>query len=216
MANVNIQDVKKAALELSESGESISAAKIRGNLGRGSMTTITRFLREIRNGDAKRDLTPPEMDMSVVPKDFAEDLSEAIQAAALSIYKAIAGPVNRQIKTARDDIDLEREAMKQDVDQVLAESNDIKDVADRLRDELALSKEALGAVIAELASVRRELVLKDAATITERARHEDELAALKHQFASASSEHRNVQSRMEAMLAEAGELRGRLSAMTAP
>ena len=213
MANVGVEDVRRAAAELGEAGEGVSAAKIRGHLGRGSMTTITRLLREIRSREPRRDALPLEMDLATVPKEVSEGLSEAIQIATLAIYKSIAGPINQQISAAREELDVERDGMKQDVAQILAESNDIKELADRQREELARSNEALMTATSELASIKREVELKNAATVADRARHETEVAALREQMSAASTEHRNLQTRLEKVLTEAGELRGRLAAM---
>lgn len=210
MAHVTLEDVKVAVAQLEALKLSVSVASVRGHLGRGSSTTITRHLREVREAKAREKLLEPLNPDDVSPT-IVEKITAAAKAAGIESLRAIAEPLNRKIEEARAVLDAERQTMQQDMAQVLVESNDATERAENLQREMEDGIRREAATLAELSSLREQLERQNTERSTERQRHAEELATLREYLNEAQGENRRVQERIEVAISEAAELRGRLA-----
>lgn len=213
MAHVTLEDVRAAVAQLEALNLSVSVANVRGHLGRGSSTTITRHLREVREAKAREKLLEPLNPDDVSPT-IVEKITAAAKAAGIESFRAIAEPLNRKIEEARAVLDTERQTMQQDMAQVLVESNDAIERAENLQREMADGIRREAATIAELSSLREQMERQNIERDVERQRHAEDLAALRQYLSEAQEENRRVQERIEVAVSEAAELRGRLAVST--
>lgn len=213
MAHVTLEDVKIAVGQLESLGSSVSVASVRGHLGRGSATTITRHLREVREAKARERLLEPLNPDDVSP-EIVERITAAAKAAGIESFRAIAEPLNRKIEEAKAALAAERQTMQQDMAQVVAESYDATERLDILQRETSEAIRREAAALAELASARDQLQKLLSERQLERERQTEELSTLRQYLTEAQSENRRVQERVEVAIGEAAELRGRLAAST--
>ena len=213
MAHVTLEDVKAAVAQLEAREMSVSVANVRGHLGRGSSTTVTKHLREVREAKAREKLLEPLNPDDVSPT-IVEKISAAAKVAGIESFRAIAEPLNRKIEEARAALDAERQTMHQDMAQVLAEANDAIERAEILQREMTDGVRREAAALAELSGLREQFERQNIDHASERQRHTEELATLRQYLSEAQGENRRVQERIEAAVSEASELRGRLAVST--
>ena len=213
MANVTLQDVEQAVAQLEAAGLPVSVASVRGQLGRGSATTITKLLRDVREARSRGDELPDELDRASPPAGVIDKIAAAARAAGIEAFVAIAEPINQQILAARAEIENERASMKADMAQVLADAGEAVEAAEALRLELVAVQALHATASAELLAVRKQLDERASAEKTESERRAAEVAQLRQQLDNAQAEGRRAQDKAEAAIAESAELRGRLAAL---
>lgn len=178
MANVTLEDIRAAVQELDERGQRVSVATIRGQLGRGSVTTITKYWRDIRN---QREVTPPEVTQEAheaLPDALIGQLSEISQKAAGEMYRALMAPVRAASEQDRAAREQERAEMREELDQVLADAGDIQERASQLGAELLESQQQITRLEARLESARDELGASVQRNTEERTREREHVAQM--------------------------------------
>ncbi|WP_162851365.1 DNA-binding protein [Panacagrimonas perspica] len=203
---MTIKDVADAVAALEAAGISVSASSVRERLGRGSFSTIAPLLRAVRDqqqpgGKASAPLAI-ERD---VPAAVIEQIAAAARKAGEEAYKALAASLEVKIAEVTANVGQERQIMRSDMDQVLADARDARERAQAVEGELREARERLTAVDSERLRAQEQLH-------GEQIRRATETESLARELAAAQMELKAARARIEALSAEAGELRGRLGA----
>lgn len=154
MSYVTLNDVAEAIEALERSGEPVNSSSIRTRIGRGSFTTITKHLRKISEEKIRAVDLPCQGDESSPPAEIIEPVVDIMRDAAISAYRSMVRPINRQISDARATVAAEREAMAQNLSLILAEADELKDRIDATQRELLAATAESGELRAWLEMAR--------------------------------------------------------------
>lgn len=205
---IEIEDVRAAVQALRAAGEAITVTAVRGKLGRGSNSTIAPLLRVVRDAeDTGSEDGVLFMDAERAPAEVMDRIVAAARKAGEEAFRAIADPLELRIATANANLARERQNIRSDMDQVLADARDARDRALALEAELRQARDQIAA--AEGARQRAQDELK-----SDQLRRTIEVDALNRQLLSTQGDLKTAQTRIESLLSEAGELRGKLAAST--
>lgn len=215
MAKVTLEDVRAAVEKLEAEGLSVSVVNVRSVLRRGSSTTITNFLREVRKSKTCKERLPQDIDTRGVPPEVIQRIAEAAQSAAIVAFHAIVDPINNAIAAARVDMDTERQSLLQDNAQVSADAADALERLESARRELHDAIRESAKTKAELTAAGERLLSAEKRRDEERIQMQEEINRMRAQNASAqvewSHKQERLHQRLEVAINEAAELRGRLS-----
>lgn len=212
MTKTTLEDVQTAVAHLESAGARVSVMSVRGVLKRGSATTITKLLRNVRRTKAATEALPSPLDTEGVPPEVVMKIAEVARSAAIQAFRVMAEPINDSIARARESMDAERQSLLQDIAQIsadAAEASERFEVARTALDE-AIRSDATSA--AALAAAQEQLRAAEAQWAAERSRHDREVVRLREQVAAEQAESRRERERFESAMNEASELRGRLAA----
>lgn len=201
---ITIEDVRAAFSTLKTKGEKATVANVRARLGRGSFNTLGPLVRAVKDEEAA---TAAEARLQIdddVPAEVVAKIVEAARTAGAEAYRAMVAPLEARIRETKAFVASERTAMRFDLDQMLAESSDANERAEKLQIELITSREALASTTAQLAAA-----LEQQRTAADH--HKEELNRALAQGDKFQVELSSARSRVEALLVELGELRGQLS-----
>lgn len=212
MAKIKLEDVQAAVAYLESTGSRVSVVSVRNILKRGSATTITKLLRDVRQTKATTEGLPTPLDTEGVPPEVVEKIAEVAKSAAIHAFRVMAEPINQAIARVRQSTEAERKSLLQDIAQVSADAADAADRLDAARTELDEMIRSDATSAAALAAAQEQLRVSEAHWTAERRRHEDELIRLREQVAAEQAAAKQERERFETAMNEASELRGRLAA----
>jgi DNA repair exonuclease SbcCD ATPase subunit len=149
---ITLDDVRDAYDQLVADGITPSNAKVRAVIGRGSMTTITKHVATIRaeREDQDADLPGP-VPLDDVPAEMLAALAEPAQRAALELYRSVAGPINERIALARQEHEQQQQALRDELDQVLADAGDYQERAEAAETALQDARDTITRLTEQLA-----------------------------------------------------------------
>lgn len=224
MANITLEDVRTAVADLEADGVSPSVAKIRAQLGRGSISTITTHWRTIREeANSAADPLPAELDIHAPPQALMDLLTAGAVRAAQEAYRRLSQDINDKIQAARAQLAADRAEAQEAFDQVMADAGEARERAEvaeqKLQEasvQLAVSKEAAKAALDERESMERgiadlrrllgasdrEKTTAEATLAAERQAHAKALAALQDKAATLEAE--CAEARQQAARAQEG------------
>lgn len=167
-APITKQDVVDAVAELEASGVKPSTPRLIVKLGRGSATTISRYLKEIREEraaeDDKGDLTLP------APGELVAKLTQLFTGHAEDAYKLIRAPVEALLEERTRALESERADMQEELSQALAELVQAKE-------RIGSLEEAQSADARRIGQLQNQVAELEIDRNTARDRHAEELVA---------------------------------------
>jgi len=242
MANITLEDVRTAVADLEANGVSPSVAKIRAQLGRGSISTITTHWRTIREEASNAvDPLPAELDIHAPPQALMDLLTAGAVRAAQEAYRRLSQDINDKIQAARAQLAADRAEAQEAFDQVMADAGEARERAEaaeqKLQEasvQLAVSEEAAKAALAERESMERgiadlrrllgasdrEKTTAEATLAAERQAHaqalnvmQEKIAAMEAERATAKDEAGRAATSAASLQEHVGQLRAEVSGL---
>lgn len=183
MASITLDDVRTAAVELDGSGRRVSVSTLRAQLGRGSMTTLTKLWGQLRveREAVAADDTDAE---APLPEPLIAQLSEVSRKSAEDMYRALAAPLQAAALAQREALVRERAEMRAEMDQVLADAGDAAARAEELAIELKVAEGLAAKLDARLAAAQIEIANAGERNLVERSREREYRDDLRQEHAA--------------------------------
>jgi flagellin-like hook-associated protein FlgL len=151
---VNEQEVFEVADRIASSGQAPTITKVYGELGRGSYTTIRKYLRaweEARDGDTPTDPEAPEK------------LLDSAAAFGREVWLMALKQARTEVADERVELEAQKEALAQEMEKMAADADRAIERAEDLTAQLAALQQRFDAIVADHQSLEVELAARNSA-----------------------------------------------------
>lgn len=230
-ATITEQEVYNAANQLVADNKTVSAASVRGVLGRGSYTTIQAMLEDWKKN---HELHPIET-RGDLPGSLSSLVSDLLFPFAARLWQLAQSEAEKGLEAEKAELSRDREALHKQTDRAIATAEAQKEHANYLEEQVTTARRKEEDYKDRLVSTRQELdkalaqkregeeLLDEAHTQNERLRADLEVRsdalvaseahnqALKEELASAQAEGRNLLANNELLKETCSDLKGTIT-----